>query len=145
MSSLVGYELHTYRGGTWKIDSVYDDREIAIFEAQRVFESGRYSAVRVVEERFDEASGKASTKTVFRSSKSDSENAQAMERKKTARREVQEARKTASVGEFKPSGRRSQRQAKSGPGPIALILILGALVLAGIGAIVGMRQFFGGY
>ena len=146
MANLVGYELHTYRGGVWKIDSIYDDREIAVFEAQRVIGSGRFSAVRVVEERFDDASGKSTTKTVFRSAKADEDNAEAAERQKTVRREVQEARKAASVGDFKRSANRhAQQAASSGPGAVTLILILGGLVLAGIGAIIGVRYLFGGY
>lgn len=145
MANLVGYELHTYRGGTWKIDSIYDDREIAIFEAQRVFASGRFTAIRVVEERFDQASGKASTKTVFRSAKSDDENTEAVERQKAARREAQEARKAAGAGDFEPGAGRPAAADSSGPGAVTLVLILGGLVLAGIGAIVGVRYIFGGF
>lgn len=143
MSPLVGYELHTYRGGVWKIDSVYDDREIAVFEAQRVHESGRYSAVRVVEERFDPATDETKTKTVFRASKSDSENAEVLERKKAARREVRQARKPSEVGDFKPSGRTAAPAASAGPGAVGLVLILSGLLLAGIGVILGLRYLFG--
>lgn len=142
MAQLVGYELHTYRGGAWKIDSVYDDREIAIFEAKRVHSSGRYSAVRVVEERFDPATDKTSSKTVFRVAKADDENAESMERQKTARREVQQARKNAGVDDFDNGG---PVHARSGPGAITLVLILGGIVLAGIGVIVGLRYMFGAF
>lgn len=54
MPVLKVFELHTYRNGSWKIDSVFDDRDLALMEADRVDRSNRYSAVRVVEETFDE-------------------------------------------------------------------------------------------
>src|SRR3546814_8948602 len=40
----------TYRNGAWKIDSIFDDRELALMEAGRMDRGNRYSAVRVVEE-----------------------------------------------------------------------------------------------
>ncbi len=60
------FELHTYKDGQWKIDSIFDDRELAIFEARRVEASNRYSGVRVIEEIFDEASDSITTRTLFR-------------------------------------------------------------------------------
>lgn len=145
MAQLVGYELHTYLGGAWKIDSVFDDREIAIFEAQRVHDSGRFSAVRVVEERFDPATDKTATKTVFRATKADDQNAETLERQKAVRREVQQARKSAGVGDFKPGAPPAAPAASADPGPITLVLILGGLVLAGIGVIIGLRYLFGAF
>lgn len=143
MSENVNFELHTYTGGVWKIDSVYDDRQIAVYEAQRLHAGGRYSAVRVVEERFDEASGKITSKTVFRASKTEAENADTMERQKAARREVQEARRAVGVGEFgKSAGGRVRPPPESSPGVVALTLIFAAVVLAGIGGIVALRYLF---
>jgi hypothetical protein len=60
------FEIHTFTGGKWKIDSVFDDRELAVFEAQRIDESSRYAGVRVVEENFDEDTQKTTAKTIFR-------------------------------------------------------------------------------
>ena len=69
MPVLKVFELHTYRNGSWKIDSVFDDRDLALMEADRVDRSNRYSAVRVVEETFDEDTEKGGTRTIFRSNK----------------------------------------------------------------------------
>ncbi len=145
MTQLVGYELHTYLGGAWKIDSVFDDREIAIFEAQRVHDSGRFSAVRVVEERFDPATDKTRTKTVFRAAKADDQNAESLERQKAARREVQQARRSGAAAGFKPGSRAPAQAVSEGPGAVALVLILGGIVLAGIGVIVGLNYLFGAF
>lgn len=141
MSGNVSYELQTFLGGVWKIDSVYDDRQIAVYEAQRLHGSGRYPAIRVVEEKY-ERSGKIATKTVFRAAKVDETNTDTIERQKTARQEVTAARKAAGAGEFK-KGAGNPRAQKSGPGAVALTLILGSIVLAGILVIVGIRYLFG--
>lgn len=142
MSDNVSYELQTYLGGAWKIDSIYDDRQIAIYEAQRLHAGGRFSAVRVIEERFDENHGRITSKTVFRAAKADKSNVDAMERQKTVRREVQQARKAAGVGEYKKRGGTGAAE-RSGPGPVALTLILGGLILAGIGVILALRYMSG--
>ncbi len=140
MSSNINYELHTYLGGVWKIDSIYDDLQIAIYEAQRLHAGGRFSAVRVVQEKFDENAGRMISKTVFRAAKADESNADTMERQKTVRREVREARKAAGLRQFK-NGRGSV--AANNSSPIALTLTLGGLLLAGIGVILALRYLFG--
>ena len=63
------FEIHTYQGGRWKIDSVFDDRDLAVFEAQRMDVSGRYPGIRVVEETFHEASNETTNRTMFRGKK----------------------------------------------------------------------------
>ncbi len=63
---LVIYEIHTLRDGDWKIDSIFDDRDLALQEGHRIDHSNRFSAVRVVEETFDEDTEKGSTRTIYR-------------------------------------------------------------------------------
>jgi hypothetical protein len=65
-TAMKAFEIHTFRSGNWKIDSVFDDRELAMFEAQRMDSSNRFPGVRVVEEIFDEAQATTSTRTIFR-------------------------------------------------------------------------------
>lgn len=141
MSDNVTYELQTYLGGVWKIDSVYDDRQIAVYEAQRIHAGGRFSAVRVVAEIYDENAGRMVSKTVFRAAKADETNADAMDRQKTARREVAQARKAAGIGEFKKKPAPPAK--RSGPSPVALTLIFGGLILAGIAIIAVLEHLFG--
>ena len=144
MSNLVSYELQTFLGGAWKIDSIYDDREIAVYEAQRLQATGRFSAIRVVEEKFDSRAGKSVIKTVFRFSKTEAENARAMEQQKTTRQEVQAMRKAPGDGEFNSFGQRPEESPKqSGLGVVPLILILGAVILGGIFLLVAMQSMLG--
>ena len=44
------YEIQTFRDGVWKMDSVFDDRALAIYEAKKIDESTRYAGVKVIEE-----------------------------------------------------------------------------------------------
>jgi hypothetical protein len=60
------YEIHTFRHGVWKVDSVFDDKDLAIYEAKRVEDGSRYSGVKVVEEDYDEVSNLTKTRTLYR-------------------------------------------------------------------------------
>lgn len=78
---MVVYEIHTYRDGAWKIDSIFDDRDLAVLEAHRMERTLRYSGVRVVEETYDEATDKTVTRTIYRSSKAEKSNAAVRQRR----------------------------------------------------------------
>jgi len=139
MAETITFELQTalIRGRgpedrvEWKIDSLYDDRETAVEEAQRLCSGGRYSIVRVVEERFDQETGKTISKVIFRSAKTDKINVKAAKQQKTTDKEV-------GIGEPK-----KQVRSKSQPGLVVLILVLGGIVLAGIVIILSLRRLFG--
>jgi len=45
------FEMHTFRESQWKVDSVFDDRELAIHEARKI------------DENYDEASDLTTTRT----------------------------------------------------------------------------------
>ncbi|GEQ99390.1 hypothetical protein JCM17845_00140 [Iodidimonas gelatinilytica] len=47
------YELHGQTGARWTVLDVFDDQKEAAAEAEKVFRSGNYRAVRVLRERFD--------------------------------------------------------------------------------------------
>jgi len=63
------YELQVFRDRAWQVDSVFDDKELAIEEARRMSEGGRQLAVRVLEERIDPNTGRTALRPVFRISK----------------------------------------------------------------------------
>lgn len=60
------YEVQIFRDKRWRIDSMFDDKSLALYEARRMNDSGRYVCVRVVEEYFDEVTGKAKLSTIYR-------------------------------------------------------------------------------
>ena len=85
MSDMKAFEIHTYQSGKWKIDSVFDDRDLAMFEAQRMDSSGRYTGIRVVEEIYLESTRETKTRTIYRGSKIAEANAAQLRKSKENR------------------------------------------------------------
>jgi hypothetical protein len=60
------FEVQIFRDKRWRIDSMFDDKSLALYEARRMNDSGRYVCVRVVEEYFDEVTGNTKLWTIYR-------------------------------------------------------------------------------
>lgn len=129
------YEIQTFQEGKWKIDSVFDDRDLALFEARRVDEGNRYAGVRVIEEIYDEASDLTTTRTIFRGSRAD-RNERARKAAAASRSAARAPRATA-----KDPTRRTRPAAKPTATSFLIpILILSVLVVAGLAALFGLQQ-----
>ena len=145
MSDIKAFEIHTYQGGKWKIDSVFDDRDLAMLEAQRMDGSGRFSAVRVVEEVFSEKTQETKTRTIFRGSKVDGANNAELEKSRNARQNAPEPRKKrpAEAGQRKrPPPRRAPKRKSSAMRLIAITLMI--VIVAGA-ALVGLQMAQNGF
>ena len=66
---MISYEVHKFSDRRWQIAWITDDRRLAIFDAKRMIGRSRYLAVRVVEEKFDQATGGFHATTVFQRSR----------------------------------------------------------------------------
>lgn len=130
------FEIHTYQDGKWKIDSVFDDRELALFEARRVDEGSRYSGVRVIEENYDEASDLTTTRTIFRGGTADRQ--ERARKAKTATTSRAAVRKGA--GGREPSKGKQAKRGKKKSNPLIPVLILTVLVIAGLAAMFGLQE-----
>src|SRR6185503_7347735 len=82
------YEVQFYRDQRWRIDSMFDDGALALHEAKRMSESGRYVSVRVIEESFDPVTGEPRHATIFRGGRVAQANRKDLEDSKM-RREIQ--------------------------------------------------------
>lgn len=145
MSDIKAFEIHTYQGGKWKIDSVFDDRDLAMFEAQRMDGSGRFSAVRVVEEVFSEKTQETKTRTIFRGSKVDGANNAELEKSRNARQNPPQprAKRPAEAGQRKrPPPRRAPKRKSSAMRLIAITLMI--VIVAGA-ALVGLQMAQNGF
>ncbi len=71
MARTVTYEIYTFKNGNWMVDSVHDDKQLAIHQARLLLDSRHHMAIRVVEESYDEAADRASSKVVYSKKKSD--------------------------------------------------------------------------
>jgi hypothetical protein len=65
MTTVRAFEVHTLQSDRWRIDSVFDDRALALFEAKRLEQNSKYQSVRVVEEWFDERTNQSRTKAIY--------------------------------------------------------------------------------
>jgi len=63
------YETQVYEKDRWKINSISDDRETAVYDAQRLASGSRYGGVRVVEELSEKGSETAHIRVIYRSEK----------------------------------------------------------------------------
>ena len=129
------YEIQLYQAGTWKMNSIFDDAELALFEARRMFGSGLYASIRVVREEFNEATGGVSTRTIFKDARVDKHNdRRATQDASVLKAALADRRKRESA---KSERRRLAKQAKFRP--IRLFAILFALAAMAIGAMIGLQ------
>ncbi len=138
---IVSYEIHTFVSGEWKIDSIFDSRDLALSEARRIDEGTRYSAVRVIEESFDEATQRVNSWTIFRGTKVDKGNANALERKKQIRTEVQAKdakKKTQKKQVARVEAEKKQKKSLQGAYLMVFLKATG-IVVFGTGVIIGIR------
>ena len=134
------FEIHTFHGGRWKIDSVFDDRELAIFEAKRMDTSTRYAGVRVVEEIFDESNSQTATRTVYRGTRVAQANEEAVKQAADVRTRAHadRRRRTEKKDVERKQMARKARNAKSSP--FRLIAIMSLLVFVALGALYGLSH-----
>lgn len=145
MSDMKAFEIHTYQSGKWKIDSVFDDRDLAMFEAQRMDESGRYTSIRVVEEIYVEATQETKTRTIFRGSKVAAANAEQLRKSKENRQNKGKALQKRKADTVQRKRVAQKRKIKKKASPVRLILIM--IMIAGVagGAMYGLQFMQGGF
>jgi hypothetical protein len=129
VANLIVYEIHTCNAGAWKIDSVFDDRQLALQEAERMARTQRYAEVRAVEETFDEETQRNATRTIFRASKD--EPATKVDRSEEALAALRKARRPKAPPKKSVSGQ-----------IISKTLVFGAIVAVGLGLIYFVNGLF---
>ena len=65
MAMTVSFEVYSLREGHWNLDSVYDDRGLALEEARHLFKRRREKGVKVVKESYDDETNKSIPTTIF--------------------------------------------------------------------------------
>ncbi len=132
MGTIVAYEIQTYRGGEWKIDSIFDDKELATFDATRMEESGRHSAIRIVEETYDSETDLTKVRIVFRSSKV-SESNQATEAKQQPKKAKSPVRPKPTAGDIQR--KKTARPPTDREKPIGELKMFWYVIIVGVGLI----------
>ena len=65
MARSVSYEVLSTRGDKWTIESVYDDRQVALYEARTLLDNRHLKAVKVVQETYDDEADRTIARTIF--------------------------------------------------------------------------------
>lgn len=127
------FEIHARRNGKWKIDSVMDDRELAIAEAQQLAQRNGVEAVRVVRDTYNEHRGEFIKRTVFHTSRQQEAIALDLQRRKQAAEEARHDRIAASklAGADRKRVER-ERQQRARRRTVAVLGTCTAAVLAGV-------------
>jgi len=65
MSRSISYELLSFRDGSWIIESIYENRDVALQEARRLLEGRHQKGVKVIEETYDADTDNTTVRIVF--------------------------------------------------------------------------------
>jgi len=132
------YEVQIFRDKRWRIDSMFDDKALALYEARRMNDSGRYVCVRVVEEYFDEVTGQTKLSTIYRGGRIEQAHQTDVD-DAIKRRDI---RQQQSAAEFAASVNASAKPAQNAESRPKLVLgIAGGigLLLAGVAAVLLLK------
>ena len=138
------YEIQTFQGGVWQVDSVFDDEELAIFEARLLHERGRYVGVRVVLETYNPDTDEISARTVLKLEKTTKADTEARGRKTATAKKARKKNKKA--GSNKVAKKRTtpskSKNRKSGGDWAGVGLKAFLLILLGLAIMFGLRAAF---
>jgi hypothetical protein len=127
------FEIHALRAGKWKIDSIMDDKELALEAAKALARRNGVEAVRVVREMFNQQKGEFARRTIFHTSRQQEMIAAETERKKFAAAENardQDAMKRLAQAERKRVEAQRKRAARA-----RLLTMLGASAAVIVGVV----------
>jgi len=133
------FELQTYKNGIWSIDSYYDDRDLAISEAERLDVSGRHAGVRVLLEDYHEPTNTSNYQVIYSRIKKDAVKKSAPSGSaRSVGRPAPEPSKNA--GNLR-GARRPPPKEKTGGGSIAIPVLAAVLILiAGVAAMLVLQS-----
>lgn len=133
------FEIQVYKGGIWSVDSYFDDREIAMSEAERLNESGRHAGVRILQEDYDEASNESKCRVVFsKTLNQHSDQDWRVQAKRTSMTRTS-AGTTGNGSGARPARRRSAAR-RSNTGFYVGLVVAFIVLIAGIAAMIGLQE-----
>ncbi len=91
MAATVSYEVYSLREGRWTLDSVYDDRGLALDEARHLLKRRHQKGVKVVKENYDDETNKSIPATIFHEGEGVKKRRPQVREKKEYRRRIEPA------------------------------------------------------
>ncbi|HEX2113202.1 MAG TPA: hypothetical protein VHM01_02255 [Alphaproteobacteria bacterium] len=132
------FEIHALRAGKWKIDSIMDDKELAVEAAKALARRNGVEAVRVVREMYNQQKGEFARRTIFHTSRQQEMIAAETERKKVIA--VEEARDQDALKRLAQAERKRVEAQRKRAARARLFTMLGASAAAVV-AVIGWMVF----
>ncbi len=92
MSTTVSYELYSLREGHWSLDSVYDDRGLALNEARYLLKRRHEKGVKVIKENYDDETNRSIPATIFHEGEGVIKHRPQVQEKRKQRRRIEPSR-----------------------------------------------------
>ncbi len=130
MARSISYEVLSTRGDNWVIETVYDDREVALYEARALLDNRYLKAVKVIQETYDDETDRTTTRTIF----NEARRAAKGKPKPATQEETKDAAAAPAVGTKKKDGSEAIKYLiilVLSIGGIALVMLAGAAFLMG--------------
>lgn len=127
------FELQIYKSGIWAVDSYFDDRELAMSEAEKLEKSAKHAGVRILQEDYDEGANVSNCRVIFSKMRQSDEN---QDWRVTARR-TSMTRAGVNGGDLpirrqRPSPKKSNTSLYIGLAVAFIVLIAGAAAMIGL-------------
>lgn len=69
MAITVSYEIYSFKNGDWMLDSVHDDKNMAIHQGRMLVGGSHHMAIRVIEESYDDEADRSFSKIIYKDQK----------------------------------------------------------------------------
>ena len=69
MAISVSFEIYSFKNGNWMLDSVHDDKNMAIHQGRMLVASPHHMAIRVIEESYNDESDKSVSRIIYKEQK----------------------------------------------------------------------------
>ena len=135
------FEVQVRRGANWKVDSTYDDRDLAEQRARQYEATRKGDGVRVIEEAFVESTQKYKRRTVYRDSKFQEDVQTKIDSSRAGNAKPKTSRQPPARKGSGAPGRPRKPPAKSTYNVVWILAILALIVGLGIGAIMALEHF----
>jgi hypothetical protein len=115
MAKSVSFEIYSFKNGDWMLDSVHDDKNMAIHQGRMLIASPHHMAIRVIEESYDDATDNSMSKIIYKEQKGGEDE---KPKKKTASKKSGPAKK-----------KRKKKKKKKGKSMMVVIISIGGISL----------------
>lgn len=73
MAKNVYFEIYSFKGGKWMLDSVHDDKNMAIHQGRMLIASPHHMAISVIEESYDDVTDNTMSKIIYKEKKGEND------------------------------------------------------------------------